>query len=134
MFAAFCSLDDLKNILHKINEKYNGNIIFAPSSKLDMCIFKLVCKDSKGAGAWLDDTSSYALTKEPKSRVVSACYHVYKDFFDMLFELDSEIKIFDKGTRISKNQPLKEKDQWCYCQREKYEKELKEQAEEKTGP
>ncbi len=130
MYAAFCTLENIENVLKKVNEKYNDNIIFAPSSKLKLCVFTLQCKNPSGEGAWLEDPKSYATTKNPTDRVMRACYHVYKDFSEILFALNPAFTIFDRGTRIAIDEPLEERSEWCYCAKKEYEKEIKEKAEQ----
>jgi len=73
-----CTSGDLESALHKVNEKYDGNIRF---KTLEANSFTLTVKSSRGPGARRGVAGR---------RIAAACWHVHGDFFDALFEVAPE--------------------------------------------
>lgn len=87
MYAKNVSVEDLEQALAKINELYEGNVIWnrAPERRGNRLMFTLRVKKSRGPGArvsWRGDR-----------HLVAACWHVHGHFFDALLKINPDAEI-----------------------------------------
>ncbi len=95
MIIKHTTKEELDKALEKINEKYDGNVVYnaiedlktvkSPSYRVTLKV-----KDSTKAGHRLGFSLT---TKGNRRRMVSACWHVHGDFFDALLEINEDVII-----------------------------------------
>lgn len=80
-------LETLEKALKRVNEKYGDNIIWnrQPDKTGNRYNFTLKCKDSKQPGHRIGHSSQ---------RMVSACWHVHGNFFDIVWDIEPEAIIW----------------------------------------
>ena len=86
-------IDTVEAALAVTNEKYEGNLCWNrdPERKGKRIHFTLRVKDSKGAGHRRSFTGK---------RMPSACWHVHGDFFDAVWQLQSDAVIWAGELRM----------------------------------
>lgn len=92
---ANCRYDDLMRAIYKVNELYNDNIQWnqEPVPRGNKLMFTLRTKDSNKEGGRRTWSGR---------RVMSACWHVHGDFFDILFKECPNVVIEAGGKKITK--------------------------------
>lgn len=87
--------EQLKQALDLVNEKYENNIQWN-NYKQEGRNFRvtLKCHSSKGVGHRISHTGR---------NLISACWHVHGDFFDILLKLNSEAVIKSANKTIDKH-------------------------------
>lgn len=92
--------DVLEKALNKINKKYGDNIIFNRFDQINKHAFSvtLKCKDSKKLGHRL---GFYFKNNGDRRRLINACWHVYGDFFDAIFDINRDASIRSNGKLIT---------------------------------
>jgi hypothetical protein len=106
MIARNCAQEDLSCALEKVNEKYEGNILFrdiAPvNAKRTRWRFTLtVWQTSRGKGRKKVSAPGVRRSHEGR-RIAAACWHVHGRFFEALFEVNPKAEVVTNwrgGTR-----------------------------------
>lgn len=101
MKATFCTSNDLQSALVKVNQKYDGNIKFNPDSDLPKRFTLRV--NGKGKGDAYSGSYLMGMDWTKKRRTGSACWHVHGDFFDALFNINSDAKVYAQSNTITKD-------------------------------
>jgi hypothetical protein len=106
MRATYTSKEDLERALVKVNKKYENNICFHPDTDLESkpLNFRLWTKSYDKPGYKVNTWQySYGWSKNCK-RHPSACWHVHGHFFEALFEINPNAKVYSNGTAITKDE------------------------------
>ena len=96
MYAKDCTIFDLEEALRRVNEKYNRQVCWnrVPNKTNKGIHFTLKVKTNRSEGHSISQLGRH---------ISSACWHVHGDFFDCLFEVEPEARVFALGREITKH-------------------------------
>ena len=110
MIARNCSREDLELALAAVNVKYHDNVKF---KRLDPngrgWTFTLTVRNTRGkGGASLSGVRKSESGFNPEKLVSAACWHVHGEFFNALFALAPDARIFSSFYKRSNSQRFEE--------------------------
>jgi hypothetical protein len=93
---------EMETALRRINEKYDGNIVWKRFEQNGSGVhFTLTVRQSRGKGGRLGQ----CLTSKGNHRhIAAACWHVHGDFFDALFSIVPNAYVRSMGRKITKDE------------------------------
>ena len=98
MQAYNCSIEQMDEVLFRVNRKYKGNIEYKNfENKAHYISFTLKVKDANGPGS---KTGNINRKSGKPRRTTAACFHVHGDFFDFLLNLEPRAIVYANKLKI----------------------------------
>ena len=97
MYAKNCTIGNLWDALRRVNDLYDNQVEFRgePEHTNHGIKFTLKTKHNKARGHGISFSGRH---------MPSACWHVHGNFFDRLFEVNPDAKVYSMGKLITKHQ------------------------------
>ena len=103
MKARHVTREKMEEALKKVNERYDGNVIWNRfDQKASGFDFTLRVKSSKEAGHGLGPYRPWVKGRSQR-RTVSACWHVHGFFFEELLKINPDATIRAAGRKIDRS-------------------------------
>lgn len=102
MYLTNGTIQDLQNALNVINENYENNIVFKRLEQIskNRVLFTLTVRDSSKPGA----RRGLQFNKNgERKKLAAACWHAHGDFYDAVFNINSNAVITSLGKKITVN-------------------------------
>ena len=102
MKAYKVTTDQMETALQKVNQKYDGNVIWKRFEQNGSGVhFTLTVNKSTNPGGRL---GFHLTSKGNRRHIAAACWHVHGDFFDALFDIAPDAYVRSMGRKITKDQ------------------------------